>query len=107
MEKIVIPKERSDCGNLPFILLKNWHSDQKMRIFVVSSGIKNHKTDILKVFSQSLIENVEVFKTVGQRTTPISCIVMCDYAFLGIYPILFKCGVLYRLLLSGHSTTFD
>ena len=78
-----------------------------MRIFVVSSGIKNHKTDILKVFSQSLIENVEVFKTVGQRTTPISCIVMCDYAFLGIYPILFKCGVLYRLLLSGHSTTFD
>ena len=60
-----------------------------------------------KCFSQSLIENVEVFKTVGQRTTPISCIVMCDYAFLGIYPILFKCGVLYRLLLSGHSTTFD
>ena len=53
--KIVIPKERSDCGNLPFILLKNWHSDQKMCIFVVSSGIKNHKTDILKVFFAVLI----------------------------------------------------
>ena len=35
------------------------------------------------------------------RTTPISCIVMCDYAFLGIYLILFKCGALYRLFLLG------
>ena len=64
-----------------------------MRIFVVSSGIKNHKTDILKVFSQSLIENVEVFKTVGQRATPISCIYAigmfhAEYCYIQVWGIV-------------------
>ena len=32
-----------------------------------------------------------------KRMTLISCIVMCDYALFCAYPILSKCGALYRL----------
>ena len=49
------------------------------------------------MFSQSLIENVEVFKTEGQTS---SIHFLCSYAAmhaLCIYPILSKCGALYRL----------
>lgn len=76
-----------------------------MRIFVVSSGIKNHKTDILKVFSQSLQENVVVFKAIGQRTAPISCIYAIGVP-TSILIAYYRCGALYRLLSQGFTTTF-
>ena len=50
--KIVIPKERSDCGNLPFILLKNWHSDQKIVTFV--KGKQHSDTIMAKLVSADL-----------------------------------------------------
>ena len=67
----------------------------------MSSGIKNHKTDILKVFfAQSPLENVAVFKN---RRTTNSTHFLCSYVTMHFraYPILSKCGVLHRLLLFG------
>ena len=51
-----------------------------------------------KCFSQSLLENVEVFKTVGERAALISCIAMWLYAFCVPIPILSKCGALYSFI---------
>ena len=77
-----------------------------MRIFVVSSGIKNHKTDILKVFSQSLLENVVVFKS--DRITNNTYFLYICYS---VYPHRFlwhitgvgHCIVYYRRVLPQPS----
>ena len=75
--------------------------------FCSVEGVDSPTTYIFtKVFSQSRIENLTVFNAIGQRTALISCVAMCGYVPLCIYPILFRCGALYRLLLSGLSTTF-
>ena len=47
------------CVQCPALVLFVW---KKFFNFVVSNGL-HHSTDILKVFSQSLLENVVVFKS--------------------------------------------
>ena len=55
--------------------------------------------DILKVFSLLfLCENVEVFKAIGQTNSTHFLYSYVAMHGLCIYPILFKCGALYRLL---------
>ena len=53
--------------------------------------------DILKVFSQSLLENVEVFKAEGCTNSTHSLYSYVAVHSPCIYLILFKCGALYRL----------
>ena len=49
------------------------------------------------MFSQSLLENVEVFKREGKRIALISCICMGVLAFLCQRLTHYRCGALYRL----------
>ena len=67
------------------------------------------QTYLMKVFSQSLIENVEVF--ISKRTTNSTHFLYSYVAvrFLRTYPILSKCGVSYRLFLLGsfHNLRLD
>ena len=70
--------------------------------FCSVEGVDSPTTYIFtKVFSQSRIENLTVFNAIGQRTALISCVVMWLCTYWCIHPILFKCGVLYRLLSQG------
>ena len=63
--------------------------------------------DILKVFSQSYYENVEVFLTTGRRTTLISCIAMCGYAQIVHIPHTIQVwGIVSFVVVIGLSTTF-
>ena len=56
----------------------------------------------MKVFSQSSIENVVVFRTDGQTNDTHFLCSRVGYAhFVHIYLILSKCGVLHRLFQFG------
>ena len=84
---------------------------EKFSKFVTLNGffVNRDSRHIESVFAVLLRESDSFQKQKDIRTTPISCIVMCDYAFLGIYLILFKCGALYRLFLhrSFHNLLVD
>ena len=67
---------------------------------MVSNGLSVRRTYFNEsVFALSLLENVEVFEYKGTTNNTHILFSYVAAHVLCIYPILFKCGVLYRLFL--------